>query len=419
LRDPSDYGLLPHVTETPSPSSTATELSPFDGIYGRRQVQHLHRFIVQLRAREREDAHGNRRLFLSDLFVAQLLAFHFPIVRSLRTLDALSSTATAQQVLSVERLPRSTVSDTNKVVNAELLQPLLADLMRKVEGRTLPHELDVLVKRLVAVDATFLRIVGELTWTLRQRTDNGRTVSKPRLDVQFDVASHIPRFAVLSGHDRSECNAVRRHIEPGKIYVGDKAYFGFALLRDWLEHEADFVVALNSQIRFVPDDTPVETGAEPEDGVLSDRYGHLPGCDKSEPPQQRLREVVLRGKDDEPLRLLTSLTDPKLSPTLIGELYRQRWQIELFFRWLKSCAQFRHAISHSQNGLSAALYVALLATLLMAATTGRRPSKYTLAAMQFIAAGMAELDQMLPSLERFERERQQAKRRREERRAKK
>lgn len=398
------------------------ELTPFVGLFGRRQVQQLVRFLHQLRAQECEGAHGNRKLFLSDLFVAQLLAFYHPTVRSLRMLDALSVTATAQEVLQVERLPRSTVSDTNKLVDPRLLQPLLNDLAQRVNGRDLPYELDVLLKRLVAVDGTFLRIVGELAWTLRQRTGNAKVVSKPRLDVQLHVATGTPRFAVLSGHERSECSAARLHIEPGMIYVADRAYFGFDLLRDWLNGGADFVVALNSQIRFTPEEPPDNAGPLPgaapaDDAVLSDRCGYLTGCDKSRPPPQRLREVVLRTRERKPLRLLTSLTDPTLSPTRIGELYRHRWQIELFFRWLKSCANFRHVLSHSQNGLSAALYVALIATLLTALATGRRPSKYSLAVLHFVAAGLTELEQMLPTLARFERERELARLRRAKRRA--
>jgi hypothetical protein len=407
-----------------TPTIADAELTPFVDLYGRRRVQHLERFLDQLRAREHADAHGNRKLFLSDLFVAQLLAFHHPIVRSLRTLDALSSTATAQEMLQVERLPRSTVSDTHKLVDPTLLQPLLDDLAQRVAGPDLPHELDVLVKRLVAVDGTFLRIVGALAWTLRQRTNNDKVVSKPRLDVQLNLAAGTPQFAVLSGHARSECNAARMHIEAGLIYVADRAYFGFDLLRDWLAGGADFVVRLNRQIRFTPEDAPADHAARPpgaapaDDAVRSDRCGYLTGCDHSRPPTQRLREVVLRTRDeDKPLRLLTSLTDPTLSPSLIGELYRHRWQIELFFRWLKSCANFRHAISHSQNGLSAALYVALIATLLTALATGRRPSKYSLAVLQLVAAGLAELEHLLPTLARFERERELARLRRAKRRA--
>ena len=389
-------------------------LTPFVDLYGRRQVRQLERFLEQLRHRERDEAHGNRRLFLSDLFVAQLLAFHHPTVRSLRLLDALSETPVAQQMLCVDRLPRSTVSDANKLVDPHLLEPLLDDLMQRVPGPTLPGELDLLVKRLVAVDGTFLRIVADLLWALRQRTDNGRVVSKPRLDVQLDVAAGVPRFAVLSGQERSECQAARLHVEAGKIYIGDKAYFGFDLLHAWLDGGADFIVALNSQIRFTSDaDTDATTG----DNVISDRCGQLTGCSKSRPPTRRLREIVLPCPNGEPLRLLTSLTDPALTAEVIGELYRHRWQIELFFRWLKSCAGFRHAISHSRNGLSTALYVALIATLLTAVATGRRPSKYALAALQFIAAGLTELERMLPMLARFERERDLARARRQRRRA--
>jgi hypothetical protein len=185
---------------------------------------------------------------------------------------------------------------------------------------------------------------------------------------------------------------------------------------------------MNSQIRFTPEPAIDAALARPaidvecqsrgtDDRVISDRCGQLTGCGKSQPPTQRLREIVLRGKDDKPLRLMTSLVDPAISAVQIGELYRLRWQIELFFRWLKSCANFRHVISHSQNGLGAALYVALIATLLSAVATGRRPSKYTLAALQFVAAGLTELEQMLPTLARFERERELARARYARRRA--
>jgi hypothetical protein len=394
------------------------ELDSFANLYGQRQVRQLETFLHRLRQREREDAHGNRQLFLSDLFVAQLLAFHYPTVRSLRTLDALSCTATAQQMLQVQRLPRSTVSDTNKVVEPALLEPLVNDLAHRLQGRPLSGELGPLVKQLVAVDGTFLRVVGELTWALRQRTDNGRVVSKPRLDVQLDVAAGIPRFAVLSGHTRSECSAARLNVEPGKIYLGDKAYFGFDLLRAWLDGGAHFVVALNSQIKFTPAaDQPVGAGDQPADRVRSDRWGRLTGCQYSNPPTQTLREVVIVRDNGQPLRLLTSLCDPAFSPTLIGQLYRCRWQVELFFRWLKTCANFRHVISHSANGLSVALYVALIATLLLALATGRRPSKHTLLSLEFVAAGMAELQDLQPVMERFDRERELARLRRQKRKA--
>jgi hypothetical protein len=400
-------------------SKKLPKLERLESLYGRRQVQQLDKHLRRLRQVEREDAHGNRELFLSDIFVAQLLAFHQPLIRSLRTLDALSCTSVAQEHLVVDRIPRSTLSDANRVVDAKLLEPLLQDLLRRVDTRHVPKDLETLTHRLVAVDGTFLRVVGELAWALQQRTDNGLIVSKPRLDVQLDVGRGVPRFAVLSGHEQSECNAARLHIEAGKIYVGDKAYFGFALLRDWIDNGADFVVALNSQIHFTPSGN-VTPRRQLGKRILSDRRGHLPGCDKSTPPTRELREViVLRDDNDEPLRLLTTLTDPCITAETVGEIYRRRWTIELFFRWLKTCANYRHVISHSPNGLSVALYVAIIATLLSALATGQQPSKYTVVTLGLVASGMAELKEILPILERYEREREQARQRYRRRKASK
>ncbi len=194
--------------------------------------------------------------------------------------------------MQIPRLPRSTVSDTNKLVDPTLLQPLLDDLAQRVPGATLPHELDVLVKRLVALDGTFLRIVGELAWTLRQHTANGRCVSKPRLDVQLDVAAGVPRFAVLSGRDRSECNAARLHIEAGKIYVADKAYFGFDLLRDWLARQRRARRGAASKPRVAPRRRPPRTAH----GGLR-QTGPLPNpSPPPAPPEQMMLPLPLKSR---------------------------------------------------------------------------------------------------------------------------
>jgi IS4 transposase len=84
-----------------------------------------------------------------------------------------------------------------------------------------------------------------------------------------------------------------------------------------------------------------------------------------------LREVLIATTENgkpSTLRLITNLTD--VSATTIGLLYRQRRQVELFFRWLKSIANFRHPVSHSREGMLTQLYVTLIAMLLMYLHTG-------------------------------------------------
>ena len=122
------------------------------------------------------------------------------------------------------------------------------------------------------------------------------------------------------------------------------------------------------------------------------------------PPGQELREVVIDGSDGKPVRLLTTLLD--LPAWMIGLLYRKRWQVELFFRWLKVWANFEHLICHNKNGLLIQFYVAVIGVLLMYVRLGRRISKYAYSLLTVVAAGGATLEQILPILERREHEKE-------------
>ena len=129
-----------------------------------------------------------------------------------------------------------------------------------------------------------------------------------------------------------------------------------------------------------------------------------------------LREVVIVPADDprRPVRLLTSLLD--LDAATIGLLYRNRWQIELFFRWLKCYARFDHLISHARDGVLLSFYVAVVGATLMYLHAGHRPSRYLFSLMGLVATGSATLEEILPILRERERrvelERQRVARRR-------
>ena len=75
-----------------------------------------------------EDEHGNRELFLDDVFVAYLLAFFNPSIRTLRTIEDFSQTKQAQKHLAVSKICRSTLSDFQKIADPEQLQPIIQAL---------------------------------------------------------------------------------------------------------------------------------------------------------------------------------------------------------------------------------------------------------------------------------------------------
>jgi len=130
-----------------------------------------------------------------------------------------------------------------------------------------------------------------------------------------------------------------------------------------------------------------------------------------------LREILVLDRENgenKQLRLITNLLD--VPAAAIAHLYRYRWQIELFFRWLKCFWNFDHLISHSREGVQLYLYVTIIAVMLMDLHTGYRPSKYAFALLGQVAGGAATLDDILPILRererRNERDRQSRARRR-------
>lgn len=104
---------------------------------------------------------------------------------------------------------------------------------------------------------------------------------------------------------------------------------------------------------------------------------------------------------------------------MIGQIYRRRWDIELFFRWLKTCAAWEHLVSESRNGMLMQFYVALIGTLLLAACTGRKPDRYSFNLLCMAAAGLGTVEDALAILQRRHAERDSDRRRRLERAAQK
>lgn len=126
-------------------------------LIGAKYVRLLEQQLRQLRG---ATAHGNRRLFLDDVFVAYLLAFFNPTIRSLRTIEDLSQTVQAQKHLSVEKICKSTLADFNRLVDPQRLTPILPALRGQLSRRQrrqprVEHDLQELLQRTIAVTARF------------------------------------------------------------------------------------------------------------------------------------------------------------------------------------------------------------------------------------------------------------------------
>ena len=368
-------------------------------------------------------SHGNAQLELIDVLIVLLAAFYNPMVRSQRLIEALSSQGWMQQQTGLARIARSTLSDALRRFDPQQLKPLIRNLSSRVarlEQRD--PDLAALTRQVIAADGSYFNLAGEVLGALTCRRGNGMTPqSRVRLDLQLDVDSFTLAQGHVSGKEAgSEPAALMDHLRSGAIYLVDRLYVHFGFLNRVLEKGSSFVVRLKKDTGFAPaEDLPLHA-RDKEQSVRLDQKGHLCGpvspgnkgraSRTGRPPSQMLRRVVLWDSvKNQQVVLLTDLLD--VPAYVISVLYRKRWLIELFLRFLKCTAAMDHLISKSRQGITLQLYVAMIATLLLHLATGKRVSKYSLFWLNSVATGQATWEQMQERLARVEREKALARQR--------
>jgi hypothetical protein len=389
--------------------------------------KYVRQLELMVRALRPKDAHGNRVLHLDDVLVCYLLAFFNPSIRSLRTVEDFSETRQAQRFIVVDRIPRSTLSDFHRLADPTVLQPIVDMLRREIQRRegpktkaesTLPESL----RKVLAVDGSFFKVAADVAWAFKRRGGKTKTKTKTktgtkaktktqrgvRLDVHLDVETWIPEVVSVADGE-SEAEHAAAAIVPGAIHVYDRGIFSFELVAAHAG-KANFVHRLREPgprtPRFAADEERPLADDDRAAGVRSDRFGRLAGSTHRVAPETRFREVTIDSPNDPDgrIRLLTDLMD--VPAHVIGLIYRHRWQVELFFRWLKSCARFRGVWSENHAGVLLQFYVALIAVLLMHLRTGMRPSKYALNLIGMVVMGRATWEEIEPILAKRERERE-------------
>jgi hypothetical protein len=274
--------------------------------------------------------------------------------------------------------------------------------------RTVPDDLPQTLGKVLAVDGSFFTLAADVTWAVMHRTNRGQRRASARLDVHLNVDTWLPEVIDVSGKDSSEAEHALRAIQPGAIHLYDRGIFSFELVAAQDAAGAFFVHRLRQPgprcPQFAVEQSLVLSPQDRAAGVLADNRGRLTGSTHRKAPNVLLREVVIQSPDepDGMIRLLTNLLDTEA--WVIGLLYRYRWHVELFFRWLKVFANFAHLISHSRQGILLSFYVAVIGVLLMYAHSGARPSKYAFALLGLVASGASTLEEIAPIL--AERERQ-------------
>jgi putative transposase len=254
---------------------------------------------------------------------------------------------------------RSTLADANAERPAAVFRDIAMALIPVAAG-ALRRESQALIRLL---DATPIPLKGDgFAWAEANARTRGlklHLLHDPRLDrpVWFEVTS-AKVDDVVAGR------AIP--VEPGATYVFDKGYTDYRWWSELVAAGAFFVTRrkCNAHRRLVAEQTA--TG----EGILADRLlkiGHRQargGAPLNPLYEVTLREIVVARPDhDQPLYLLTNdLERPALA---IAQLYKERWDIELLFKWLKQNLKIRSFLGRSENAVRIQIYVALIAFMLL------------------------------------------------------
>jgi hypothetical protein len=360
-------------------------------------------------------AHGNTKVDEFNVFWALSCAFYEPLARSLRTIDQLTEIEAVQQDLDVERIAKSTLSDALARFRTPPLEQIVRHLRRRLpQLKQADADLERIVQKIIAMDGSYFTMAGEVAWALKQRNQLGHRGSQVRLDLQLDVRRWTPeRFALSGAGQGSETKAQQALLQGDVVYLCDRNYNAFAFLCQVLEAKSHIVLRLKKDVVFRPQRSLPLGEKDWAAGVQADEVGQLGSETGAKghvawnhaPPQQPLRLVTIWDPvKQEQVRLVTDLRD--LEAWVIGYLYRCRWIIELFFRWLKVTAAMDHLISHSPAGITVQVYVAIIATLWIHIQSGVPVNKYSLFGLGLVARGRAKVEEVLPGIQRRVRERE-------------
>ncbi|MFT6239436.1 MAG: hypothetical protein ACI9NQ_000817 [Paracoccaceae bacterium] len=286
-----------------------------------------------------------RKLLEEDYFSLMLFGLLNPVLDSMRGLCAASDLEKMQKEVCTHRVSLGSFSEAQSVFDPEVLKEIFLQLASESSHSWGDPRLASVADQLTLIDGSLIPALPRMHWAL-WLNDKNRAA---KLHLKFKVLKQSACEALLTTGKTCERKTLRQFVKRGEIIVADRAagvtWQGRVKLgKDW----------------------------------------------QGEP----IRVVKVEVDDKE----LLIVTDLEMEAELISLIYRYRWQVELFFKWLKCILKCRHLLAESERGVAIQIYTALIAALLLQGLTGKRPSKRQIEMIQLHLTGYLSLDELMAAL---------------------
>ena len=272
--------------------------------------------------------------------------------------DNISSQAHRLYHLGSAKLSRSNLSRINEAKPYALYEALFGKLLSRCQGKVPGHDFDF-KNPLYSLDASTIDLcLSVFPWADFRTTKGGI-----KLHVGLNHNGYLPEFVTVTEGKTSDVTIGRTlNFPKGSIVVIDRGYNDYAWYNQLTEKGIFFVTRLksNAQTRVVQ-----RRSVLAEKGLTSDQLIEFTGTQTAKKCPIRLRRIGYR--DTETGKHYVFLTNNfKLAAKTIADIYKARWQVELFFRWIKQNLKIKSFVGTSKNAVMTQIWIAMCVYLLLA-----------------------------------------------------
>jgi hypothetical protein len=264
--------------------------------------------------------------------------------------------------LGAKPVARSSLADANAQRPSAVFSALFAALVARLHARQARH----IGECVLLIDSTTVR----LNRLSEDWAHFSAGVCGAKAHVVYDPDADCPIYAAITPQRTNDITAAQAMpIQPGATYVFDLGYYDYgwwakldaAGCRIVTRFKCNTPLSIETERLIAPGGIVTSSAT-----ILSDRTGYLPARqakNRNNPMRQRVREVTVRIETGKTLRILSN--DLTAKAREIADLYKRRWAIELFFRWVKQTLNIQHFLGRSENAVRIQIAVALIVYVLL------------------------------------------------------
>ncbi len=361
------------------------------------------------------DKPGNRQLHYDQYCMLMLLYLFNPVVTSLRGIQQASELKKVQKKLGCSRASLGSLSEATSVFDADRLQEIIAELGQQLQPLAQDKRLSDIKQTITLVDGTLIAALPRIMEASWRKSQTGNGMIKWRLHTHFEILRGIPsRIDVTpnGGGQHDERAVLASMLQADRLYVTDRGYAKFALFNDIVTAKSSYVCRLrDNSVWTVVEEKYRNDNAELNE-IISDEVVEF---SKGSGLNHKVRVICIRvnphttrGKyrggssgvdSDGILRIATNLLH--VPTDVISLIFSKRWAIEIFFRFFKHMLGCRHLLSSDQNGIEIQTYCAIIACMLIALWTGKKPTLRTYEMICFYFTGLADEDELIAHIQKL------------------